>query len=221
MDEVQAQTAQMQARSWRVGSLSMGVTLLLIGTALALSLVIDAEAYDMLLWVAPLVFIMLGIELLVYVKLSGRAQTMIRFDWLSIFFVAVLGAGSLFAAALSSTGILDEIRNEVMATERSAMIESKPVQVPEGVTKIIVQSFIPLQVETSQLRQVQLLGQVQYRSGKPFDPSSQPLWQANVIGSAMYVTVGTIAHDGGRLSDSGLRSMLSLMVPEGMKVEQR
>lgn len=205
----------------RVGSLSMGITLLLIGAALAASLWMDAKAYDMLLWVAPLVFILLGAELLISLKRTGNGDAVLSYDWVSVFFVGLLGAASLLFAAFTSTGIMEEIRHAVTATERSVYVDTAANEVPEGVTKIVVQSFEPLTVEEGDVRQIRLIGQIRYRSEEPLRQNEEDMVHVTVTGKTMYVMVGTAQHTGGRFSDDRIETNLTLLVPEGIEIENR
>lgn len=211
----------LRIRSWRVGSLSMGVTLLLMGTALAVSLWQNIEAYEILMWVAPIVFIMLGAELLLYLKFSGSEHTIVRYDWISVFFVGTIGIVSLGLALLMSTGLFDELQRGLQMTQRSAFVETKTEQVPVTINKIIVDSLSGINIDEIDTREIKLLGQIQYWSSDKLERLDDKILKINTIGSTMYVLIGSVDHkDGGLISDT-VAAQLTLMVPKGVEIVQR
>ncbi|CAM4520955.1 hypothetical protein FHS16_006094 [Paenibacillus endophyticus] len=208
-------------RTWRVGSLSMGVTLMLIGTALAVSLWQDMEAFEVLLWVAPVVFIMLGAELLLYLKFSNSNRTVVRYDWMSVFFVGAIGTVSLGLALLMSTGLFDELQRGLNMTQRTAFVETKTVKVPASINKIVVQAWDGIELDQTDARELQLIGQVRYRSSEKLDRLDSKIMQTEIIGSTMYVMVGAVdRRDSGLISDS-VDTRLTLIVPKGVEVVEK
>lgn len=174
----------------------------------------------MLLWVTPVVFILLGAELLIHLKLAGKKQPVMRYDWMSMFYVAVIGGGSLMMAAFSSTGLLDEVRDQLQMTERTAIVQSEPVTVPAGVKKIVVQSLRPIQLDQGEGRAVQLLGQVQYWSPKPLKQPEQMV-ATNMVGSTMYVLINGFEHKDGAIGSENINQELTLVLPQEIEIEKR
>ncbi|MGO4111499.1 hypothetical protein [Paenibacillus sp. YAF4_2] len=207
-------------REWRVGSLSMGITLLLIGISIAISIWSGTDALRMLLWVTPVVFILLGAELLIHLKFAGKKHPVMRYDWMSMFYVAVIGGGSLMMAAFASTGLLDEVRDQLQMTERTAIVQSEPVTVSAGVKKIVVQSLRPIQLDQGESRNVQLLGQVQYWSPKPLKQPEQMV-ATNMVGSTMYVLINGFEHKDGAIGSENINQELTLVLPQEIEVEKR
>jgi hypothetical protein len=199
----------------------MGVTLMLMGTALAVSLWQDIEAYEMLLWVAPVVFILLGAELLLYLKFSGSECAIVRYDWISVFFVGAVGMASLGLALLMSTGLFDELQRGLQMTQRSVFVETKPMQVPADINKIVVHSLGGVEFSETDTREVKLFGQIRYWSAEKLDRLDDSLLRTNIVGSTMYVMIGAVDHrDGGFVSDT-IDPQLTLIVPKGVKLEER
>lgn len=208
-------------RTWRVGSLSMGITLMLIGTALAVSIWQDAEAYEMLLWVAPIVFILLGAELLIHLKLSGSQHTIVKYDWISVFFVGVIGTASLVLALLMSSGLFDELNRGLHMTQRSAFVDTVKETVPEHISKIMVSSLGNVEIKTAPEREVQLFGQIRYWSAEPLAKLNESMMRTNTAGDTMYIMIGTVERrDGGFVTDT-VHPQLTLIVPEGIEIEER
>lgn len=208
-------------RTWRVGSLSMGVTLMLMGTALAVSLWQDIRAYEMLLWVAPVVFIMLGAELLLYLKFSGSERAIVHYDWMSVFFVGMTGAASLGLALLMSSGLFDELQRGLHMTQRTAFVDTRAVKVPAEINKMVVHSFGGVQFGETDTRELQLFGQIRYRSSEKLERLDDKMLQTRMVGTTMYVMIGSADHrDGGIISDT-VTPELTLIVPKGVELVER
>lgn len=206
-------------RTWRVGSLSMGITLVLMGTALAVSLWQNLEAYEVLMWIAPIVFVMLGAELLLYLKFSGSERTIVRYDWISVFFVGVIGTASIGLALLMSTGLFDELQRGLNMTQRSAFIETNAVEVPASIQKIVVHSLNRIELGETDTHEVQLIGQVRYWSAEKLD--KMDMLQTKTIGTTMYVMIGALERrDGGFVSDT-VDPQLTLVLPKDIEIVQR
>ncbi|MDF2835863.1 MAG: putative lipoprotein [Paenibacillus sp.] len=206
-------------RAWRVGSLSMGITLILMGTAFAVSLWQETEAHELLLWVAPIVFILLGLELLLYLKMSGSRDTIVRYDWISVFFVGMIGAASLVLALLMSTGVFDELRSGMQMTQRTAFVETEGVPIPAEVKKVVIQATDGVTWNETETREARLMGQIRYWSKEPISSINKDIWRTEVIGDTMFIVVGSIPRrDGGFVNDA-VRPMLILTLPKGLEVE--
>ncbi|GGG86899.1 hypothetical protein [Paenibacillus radicis (ex Gao et al. 2016)] len=207
-------------KAWRVGSLSMGVTLLLLGAAIAVSIWNGTDSVNLLLWVAPVVFILLGTELLLYLWLAGTERTVMRYDWMSVFFVSVLGVGAVAMVSLTSTGLLGEFRQSLQITERTAVVKTDAVKVPDTVKKIIVQSFEQVQLDKAEVQDVRLLGQVQYWA---VEPMKQPesIISTDTVGSTMYVMIGSFQQKNRGIVSESYHPKLTLVLPQGIEVEER
>ncbi|MBH5319835.1 hypothetical protein I6N90_18710 [Paenibacillus sp. GSMTC-2017] len=206
-------------RTWRVGSLSMGITMILIGTAFAVSLWQDTEIYDLLAWVAPVIFILLGTELLLYLAMSGNRNNIVRYDWMSIFFVGLIGMASVVLALLMSTGLIEEMKQGLHATERTTFVESEKVTVPTEVNKIVVQSDGGVTIERANTKDIQLIGQIRNWSVEPMSNVNDSLIQTNIVGSTMYVLIRSIDHNESVFVSDGTQTRLILTLPQNIKIE--
>lgn len=208
-----------EERTWRVGSLSMGVTLMLIGTAFAVSLWQDADVYRMLLWVAPVVFILLGGELLLHLALYGKRDMIIRYDWLSIFFVGIMGAASLILALLMSSGLFDELKRNMDTTLRTVYVDTDAIEIPEQVTKVVVQSAMHVEFKETTAREVRVMGQVRYHSPDKPETLHPDLVQWSVVGDTLFLIVGEVERRDNGFAPDYTRTMLMVAFPEGIIVE--
>lgn len=133
-------------RQWRVGSLSMGLSLLLLGVFFLASRWQGTEVFDSALEWWPIVFIMLGIEVVCY-TLFFRKGDYVRYDVFSILLIGFLTICCLGLAALSSTGWLDEMRREAKLVYKTVQIPEQSQLVPVNVDKIIIQGSDPQRIK--------------------------------------------------------------------------
>lgn len=103
-------------RKWRVGTISMGLLLIATGLILVISEFQGFNGAGLILRWWPVILIVLGLEILVYILFSKEEQPKIKYDGLSIFLVilvilvssAVYGV-NLFLKGDFSQGILGEM----------------------------------------------------------------------------------------------------------------
>lgn len=87
-------------RRWRVGTFSMGLTLILTGVILFVGQVVDINyAFEILKW-WPVILILLGIEMLIYLHFSKEEEPKIQYDGASIFIVVLLIVVSIGVTAV-------------------------------------------------------------------------------------------------------------------------
>ncbi|MHA7967534.1 hypothetical protein ACX93W_25760 [Paenibacillus sp. CAU 1782] len=209
-------------RTWRVGSLSMGITLMLIGAAFAVSLWQEAEVYQLLLWVAPVVFILLGAELLLYLALSGKRETVVRYDWLSVLFVGLIGTASLVLALLMSSGVFNELQRNLNMTQRTVFVESDTLEVPGAVKKIVLQSSIAIAINETDANEVKLMGQIRYWSPDKPEAVKRDLMNSYVVGETLFLIIGDLDRRENAIAPEYARySELMLALPRGLEIEER
>lgn len=89
-------------RRWRVGNISMAAVLIVAGILLLVSNFTDLNFGKALTIGWPIIMILLGLEMLLYLYFSKEDQPRIRFDGLSIFFVCLILVGGLITYGVTS-----------------------------------------------------------------------------------------------------------------------
>ncbi|NLD50282.1 MAG: hypothetical protein GX660_24350 [Clostridiaceae bacterium] len=89
-------------RQWRVGTFTMGIALVAIGAVMLVAQINGYSALDLILKWWPLVLVMLGIEVLVYIALSKQEEPRLKFDGFSIFMLVIIMIFSAGAFTVSS-----------------------------------------------------------------------------------------------------------------------
>lgn len=107
-----------KSRSWRVGTLSMGLSLLFLGALIMVSQWKGADVFETTLAWWPLIFILLGLEIVIY-TLWFRGKGKMYYDVLSVLFVGFLAVCCLVFAGVSSLGLTQELRHVISSTEEN------------------------------------------------------------------------------------------------------
>lgn len=84
-------------RGFRVGTISMGLLLILMGCLLLFGQINDISSIELIFNWWPAVLIMLGIEILLYVFLSRKEQLIVKYDGFSIFIIMLIIFSTLVA----------------------------------------------------------------------------------------------------------------------------
>jgi hypothetical protein len=125
-------------RKWRVGTVSMGLSLILLGFFLFLALINGHDAFQTFFAWWPLILIVLGLEITVYSFLPNKENSFLKYDFLSIFFVGIIGTIGIGMTVLTSTGIIDEVKELIAAEHVSINIEKADYQVDSNIKRIVL-----------------------------------------------------------------------------------
>ncbi len=147
-------------RQRRVGTLSMGFLLVSSGILLLYAQFKKVEAFELLVKWWPLVFFLLGAEVLLYAFLQKEEKGKISYDVFSIFMIMVIifvGSG-LFA--LTQTGIAEGLSNVVKAQSYNLQLPEREFILEDSIDKIVIAADqqISLDIRTSTDKTVSLLG---------------------------------------------------------------
>lgn len=217
-------------RKWRVGTLSMGVTLVLLGAIVFVSMWKGTAAYETLLMWWPVAFILLGLEILLYLLTIRKENSIIYYDVFSIFFVGFLSVVCVGFAFLASSGILQEIRSVVSVTEEMVELPLVQQEVNPAVKKIIVDAAAgAVKVDKTNVREVHVMGRYERLvngSGAslaaPASAAGAPegLVSVRTAGDIMYVAIRGPAVKRGLNSHYPMLSS-TVVVPQDVEVEVR
>lgn len=207
-------------RRFRVGSISMGVALVGAGVGIIAQQLANHEIADLIWLWWPIIFILLGSEILVYVLCFRKQQVRLHYDLMSVFIVGLLGMLCLGSTALSSTGMLQQIRYTVGSTQQVISLPDQNIAVGNVVKKVIVQSNrYQVQLDTTTDKAVHVFGT--YRSDRMNEDAGfiAQAVQARTIGDTLYVVV----NDPPRQATFGdeREIFVTIAVPAGLKHELR
>ncbi|QGQ93449.1 hypothetical protein EHS13_00150 [Paenibacillus psychroresistens] len=209
-------------KRWRVGTLSMGVSLISLGLTLLVSSWQGIIAFDTLIKLWPIIFVLLGCEILLYLFLSRSEKPILHYDVFSIAFVSFLCLCCLLFSLLTSTGLMEEFRYTINSNVATADLPDTKFDVPVGIEKIIVQTADrKLKIDTNSLPEIRLLGiyqkDVTLKSEQPA-LKSEDVVTTKTIGKTMYVLIKQLPEKRGFERDQPVSSMI-LVVPQAIPVE--
>ncbi|MBP3966906.1 LiaI-LiaF-like domain-containing protein [Paenibacillus lignilyticus] len=183
-------------RQWRVGTWSMGTALIAMGVLLVAVQFGGISWLDqgMIWW--PMLFVLVGLEIIIYLWRSKTEQPVLRYDLFSIIAVAVLGGSCLLFTTVNATGLMDEIRGSIGAKEVRVKAEQVSEKIGTGVKRIVVQDehywngSLMIDADASGSGQVQAFGACRYEVGSGDKaPASVELVETHLVGDALYVTL--------------------------------
>ncbi|KUO49860.1 MAG: hypothetical protein APF76_01055 [Desulfitibacter sp. BRH_c19] len=126
-------------RKWRVGSMSMGVLLISLGVILLAALIKETAIITQILNWWPIVLIILGLEIVLYLFLAKDDQPKIKYDLVSIFLIIVLALFSIGVYTVSSIGVIPKITAVIASQEYAVVVPETRANIPETVSKVIIE----------------------------------------------------------------------------------
>ncbi|MEJ9232406.1 hypothetical protein LAV79_23735 [Peribacillus butanolivorans] len=146
-------------RTWRVGTISMGVSLVGLGMILLISQIANMNMTTILLSWWPLLFIILGVEILFYIYFSRKESSFVKYDILSILFVGLLGTTGIVLILLTSSGIMDQFRSAVQSEEKTVNLPGFNEKAGKDIQRVVLDSgSYPLTVESGTDEEVSIFG---------------------------------------------------------------
>ena len=140
-----------------------------------------------------IILVVLGIEIIFYLFLSKQENPIVKYDFISILFVGILGTIGIGFTVLTSTGLLTELQSFVVAEDKSINLPSIEEELPDKIKRIVLEtSDHEAKIEGSNVNQINIFGT--YRAN--VNPKSNPpiadrdeYTLIKVVGDTMYVTI--------------------------------
>ncbi|MFC4404146.1 hypothetical protein [Gracilibacillus xinjiangensis] len=127
-------------RQWRVGSISMGLSLIGLGVVLFISQFTNWEISKIaLIWV-PILLIVLGAEILIYLFLAKKEQPIIKYDVFSILFITFIGCMSIVFYVGASSGVLAAVNNYINDEQISGALPVIEEKIDNSIERIVIDS---------------------------------------------------------------------------------
>ncbi|MEH7093690.1 hypothetical protein [Neobacillus vireti] len=208
-------------RTWRVGTFSMGASLIFLGLFLFFSKFLSLDLAEVLMAWWPVLLVVLGVEILVYLFLSRQEQPILKYDFLSIFFVGLIGTAGIVFAVLSSAGVMGKVE-EVMAREvRSYDLPDFSYQTDESIKRVVIRSVgYDMTVESTESKEVSMFGTYRIESAKKASllKNAKDIVTANQKGDTLYVNFKMLPDEMGLFHSQGMVAA-TVLVPSYVKLE--
>lgn len=126
-------------RQWRVGTFSMGLLLLATGIGLLYGQFKAYPAAEYLLQWWPLIFILLGLEVLLHTYFNKVEDGRIKYDVFSIFIVFIIVMTGLSLQAASHLGLTSYVQKNITA-ERFYLQTDQEIALGNNIQKLVIQT---------------------------------------------------------------------------------
>ncbi|PFP31426.1 hypothetical protein COJ96_00555 [Bacillus sp. AFS073361] len=208
-------------RTWRVGTFSMGASLVFLGLFLFFSKFLGLELVQVMTAWWPLLLVVLGIEILLYLFLSRQEKPVLKYDFLSIFFVGVIGMAGIAFAIVSTTGILDKAEEVMAREERSFELPAFSYQMNDSIKRVVVRTVDhQMTVESTNEKQVSMFGTYRVQTSKKGEllKNAEDMVSANQKGDTLYLSMKSLPNEIGPFHANG-EVAATLLIPNDVKLE--
>ena len=208
-------------RTWRVGTFSMGASLLFLGLFLFFSKFLDLNLVQVMTAWWPLLLIVLGIEILLYLFLSRQEKPMLKYDFLSIIFVGVIGTVGIAFAVLNATGLMNKVEEVMAREERSFELPAFSYKMDDSIKRVVVRTVgYDMTIEATEEKEVSMFGTYRVQTGKKEKllKSADDIIVANKKGDTLYLNVKMLPNEVGPFDSQGILAG-TILVPKDVKLE--
>jgi hypothetical protein len=208
-------------RTWRVGTFSMGASLVFLGLFLFLSRFLGFDLVHVMTAWWPILLIVLGIEILLYLFFSRQEKPVLKYDFLSIIFVGLLGSVGILFAMLSATGIMEKVEDVVAREERSFELPDFSYQMDDSIKRVVLRTVgYQTTIEATDERAVSMFGtyRTQTSNKERLIKSADDFVYANKKGDTLYINVKTLPNELGPFN-SHQEIASTILIPKGVKLE--
>jgi hypothetical protein len=208
-------------RTWRVGTFSMGAALVFLGLFLFLSRFLGFDLVHVMTAWWPILLIVLGIEILLYLFFSRQEKPILKYDFVSILFVGLLGMTGILFATLSATGIMGKVEEVVAREERSFELPDFSYQMDDSIKRVVLRTVgYQMTIEATDEKEVSMFGTYRTQTTKKQKmlTSADDYVYANKKGDTLYVNVKTLPNELGPF-DSHQEVASTILIPKGVALE--
>jgi hypothetical protein len=126
-------------RQWRVGTLSGGLLLIFTGSALLYAQFNKLTVIDTALKWWPVLFILLGVEVLVQSYLRQKDNSQIKYDILSIIIILFIVMTGMGIQTFQELGLADKIRTEINFHTYNVQ-DSEQIPLEKNIHKVVLET---------------------------------------------------------------------------------
>jgi hypothetical protein len=125
----------------------MGITLLIMGLGLLYAQINEKLVLDLIAKWWPLIFVLLGTEILWQSWQARKNSSKITYDILGVFIIMILLCFGLTMEAMYESGLIEQCRTSLISQNYELLNASDPIPVDAGLKKVIIeQSSDPLEI---------------------------------------------------------------------------
>jgi len=205
-------------RQWRVGTLSMGLLLVFTGVGLLLGQFNKMAVVDLSLKWWPLLFILLGIEVLLQNHFNKDENRKIKYDIFSIIIILLIVLTGLGLQTFSQLGLVERARTEI-SSHSFAVQNTVDIPLEAGIEKIVLAAgHNQIDIHSSTGNSIIANSNLQVRAQSQLEAqeSARPYQQISQlrVANTLYIELQP-----NHTSGSVVNSDFSLIIPEQVSVE--
>ncbi|MBO8172496.1 MAG: hypothetical protein H0Z33_11445 [Bacillaceae bacterium] len=216
-------------RTWRVGSISMGMLLIMLGIALFWGNFSDPHAAVRFVingW--PIVLIILGVEVLWQTYFAGENSPKIKYDVMSILMIFVIGSVSLVFYSIQSVGLLDKVEAAINTQDYVVEIPEQTVSLSPEIKRVVITSSRngAVTVESTSEDRISVMEQVTVSSGSESEEELASLvrqqgMSEHQVGDTLYLQFGAFPRFDDLYQQRVWKSDMILVLPDDVEVEMK
>lgn len=210
-------------RTWRVGTVSMGVALIGLGVLLLGSQISDMSLTTILLSWWPILFIILGGEILFYIYYLKKESSFVKYDFLSIIFVGLLGMMGIVLLLLTSSGIMEQVKAAIKSEERTVDLPGFNQKAGKDIQRVVLDpGYYPLTVEGGNNEEVSIFGTYDERvmeNGDSLLKEAKDYLMVERKGDTLYIRLKNLPVQNGMLGGNRMNLEATLIVPANLALE--
>lgn len=219
-------------KQWRIGTLSMGVSLIFMGIVLLMSQFQGLKSFDYFMIWWPMIFILIGLEIIGYIYWQARRSAneggagtdrVVKYDIFSIIFIGFIGTLCLMFFVFTATGIVHEVRAAVGAVEETHSWPSLAEDIPETIEKVVITSNHHVQIDSNHTNEMHVFGT--YRTVSHPETMIEELlvedvYDTYMVGDTLYVKIKPLPNKVGPFYTMN-RTQLTISLPDRIDYELR
>ena len=164
----------------------------------------------------------LGIEILVFLFLSRQEQPFLTYDFLSIFFVGMIGTVGIGFVLLSSAGILEKMDDWLNREEQTLDLPVLEHQVIDEVKRVVIHTGnYPLTVEGTVEKEVSMFGtyRAHTRENEKLISNVEDYVSLQQKGETLYMNIKDLSREIVGPFDSFVSLSATILVPNDIELE--
>jgi hypothetical protein len=208
-------------RVWRVGTISMGASLLFLGIILLFSNVLGLNLYQVMLAWWPIILVVLGSEILLFLIISKQEKPFLKYDFMSIILVGILGMVGIGFMIVGSTGLIEKISDVFEREQRTLELPVYSENIDRSITRIVVKTANqPITIEGTSKKEISIFGTYRAELKRKEKLINQPEDYLSVQQTAdtLFIEVKALPRQLGPF-DTYTNVSATLLIPSDVKLE--
>lgn len=209
-------------RTWRVGTISMGASLLFLGLFLLITQFTDVSLTHIMISWWPIILVVLGIEILLYLFMTKKEKPVLKYDFLSIFFVGIIGMVGIGFMILSSVGLLDIVDESLSREERTFDLPELTESLTSNIKRVVVNAqHYPLEIESTPSMEVSTFGTftASVVKGEKLISEVEDYLSIHKKGDTLFLKLKNLPTESTMFNHYYPQVNTTLLIPEGVQLE--